>query len=125
MTCLCNQIFLDAESLVSLVYPNSPASSFLALRLLSRSSSFIRSTMAVRQLSCCEFDDAKFVSTASTSTASREGEEAAAPVAAGPVFGCAAGVAAAASWLPKILDTIEPKYSCRTPAAWFETKRAD
>src|SRR5262245_33144686 len=68
MTCLCSQIFMLALSFVLPVYFSSWASSFRADRLLSRSSSFIRSTMDLRQSSFCELLAASFVSTASTST---------------------------------------------------------
>src|SRR5581483_8288055 len=51
ITCLCNQMFMVAESLVSPVYPSSFARSLRAARLESMSSAFIRSTMEVRHTS--------------------------------------------------------------------------
>src|SRR5258707_13678942 len=51
ITCLCSQMFMLAESLVSPVYPSSFASSLRAVRLESISSAFIRSTIEVRHSS--------------------------------------------------------------------------
>src|SRR5258708_2264517 len=51
ITCLCSQMFMLAESLVSPVYPSSFASSLRAAKLESISSAFIRSTIEVRHAS--------------------------------------------------------------------------
>src|ERR1700753_262151 len=51
ITCLCSQMFMLAESLVSPVKPSSWASSLRAVRLESMSSAFIRSTIEVRHSS--------------------------------------------------------------------------
>src|SRR5215472_17348134 len=67
MTCLCNQTFMVAESLVSPVYFNSFASSFRAAKLLSGSSAFIRSTMDVRHASFSPFAAAALSTTAAMS----------------------------------------------------------
>src|SRR5262245_10565732 len=137
MTCLCSQMFIAAESFMSPLYFSSWASCLRAARLLSRSSSFIRSTNDVRQLSFCLFCAARAPSTAATSTAVDGAADApagaavaavdavdAAPVDAAPVdagadvvaggagaaLGAADGSAALASAdLPKIADMMFPK----------------
>src|SRR2546421_6779452 len=56
MTCLCSQMFMLAESLISPVYASSLARSLRAARLESMLSAFIKSTIDVRQtnFSLCE-----------------------------------------------------------------------
>src|SRR6187399_3304614 len=71
MTRLCSHTFIVAESLVSPVKPNSCASSLRLASDESMSSNFMRSTIDVRQFSCCGFLPERFVRTASTSTSSR------------------------------------------------------
>src|SRR5215208_2026399 len=68
MTCLCSHMFMDAESFISPEYFNSRASSFRADRLLSRSRSFRRSTIDLRQSSFSFRFDARSVRIATTST---------------------------------------------------------
>src|SRR5215467_911829 len=129
MTCLCNQTFMVAESLVSPVYFNSFASSFRAAKLLSRSSAFIRSTMDVRHASFSPFAAAALSTTAAMSTVfvgdaladvgdalADVGDAVAddgvgAPGAVGGAPGanvCEAPAACAEPW-PKILPIIFPK----------------
>ena len=68
-TVLCSQMFILAESPIrSAGQPNSAANSLRAVRLLSMSSSFSRSTMEVRQLSFCGLAAARCSSCATTST---------------------------------------------------------
>src|SRR3954469_25066710 len=86
MTCLCSQMFMAAESFMSPLYLSSCASCLRADRLLSRSRTFIRSTIDLRQSSFSFFCPARLVRTAPTSTD-------AAPVLAGAADG--AGVAEA------------------------------
>src|SRR5262249_18421606 len=121
MTCLCNQTFMVAESLVSPVYFNSFASSFLAAKLLYRSSAFIRSTMYVLLVICLHFA-AAFETTAAMSIVfvgdalADVGDAVAddgvgAPGAVGGAPGANVGEAPAACaepW-PKILPIIFPK----------------
>src|SRR5262249_62076193 len=121
MTCLCNQTFMVAESLVSPVYFSSFASSFRAARLLSRSSAFIRSTMEVRQASFSPFAAAALSTIAATSTVCAggtfagvalgdddDGDDDEAPDV-GAVPGVGEALAACAEPCPKIAPIIFPK----------------
>ena len=68
MTCLCSQMFMLAESLLSPVKPSSLASSLRALKLESISSAFIRSTIEVRHASFSPEAAAALSTIAATST---------------------------------------------------------
>src|SRR6516225_7167268 len=128
MTCLCSQIFIDAESFVSPLKFNSWASSLRAARLLSRFKSFIRSTIDLRQSSFSLDRAARLSMIAVTSTGAAEaaaGAEAGGCAgagadcgggAAGVAPGADAGVAAAAEdeW-PNIADMIFPKMLIAVP----------
>ena len=94
-------MFIWAESAISSAgQPSSVASSLRAAKLLSMSRSFSRSTMEVRQFSCCGFAAARCSSCATTSTrATALGGGGAAGIGlglAGAAVGGEAGVAAAA-----------------------------
>src|SRR5215472_4825580 len=88
MTCLCSQIFIDAESFVSPLKFNSWASSLRAAMLLSRFRSFIRSTIDLRQSSFSLDRAARLSMIAVTSTGAAEA------VAGGAAAGCAVAGAA-------------------------------
>src|SRR5690606_3850378 len=99
---------------------SSSASSLRAARLESRSSSFSRSTMEVRQLPPPPFDAARSLSTASTSTGGK------AAVGTGPapgVGGAADGAVGAALGLwPVILFQIEEKMPIGR-RSWLDVSR--
>src|SRR6185312_6124264 len=110
MICLCSHTFIVAVSLVLPVYFNSPASCLRAVRLLSRSSAFIRSTIEVRHASFSPFADAALSTIAATSTVCA-GALAGVAVDAGDPPGAKEGEAFAACaepW-PKILLIMLPK----------------
>src|SRR5208283_1149583 len=97
--CLCSQIFIEAESPVSPVYFNSDASCLRAVRLLSSPTSFIRSTIDLRQSSVSGCFSLSASRIAATSTDPAEAAGVAPAVGAGgaaPATG-ADGVADAAA----------------------------
>src|SRR5689334_11782172 len=106
-------MFIEAESFVSPPYFNSPASCLRCSRLLSTSSSFIRSTIERRQSSFCGFAAASWSITAATSTSASAVETGAtgAPADASAGAGAmgSAGRGSAGLALPKILLTMLPK----------------
>src|SRR5262249_10267208 len=119
---LCNQTFIAAESLVSPVYCSSFASCLRAVRLLSRSSAFIRSTIDVRHASFSPFAAAALSTIAATSTVCA-GALAGVAVGAGDPPGAKEGEAFAACaepW-PKILLIMLPKMLIMDPPERFVT----
>ena len=68
MTCLCSHKFIAAESFMSPLNASSLASDLRFSKLLSMSSSFIKSTMEVRQFSFSMLTKARSFRTFSTST---------------------------------------------------------
>src|SRR5579872_885675 len=112
ITCLCSQMFMVAESLVSPVYPSSFARSLRAARLESMSSAFIRSTIDVRQasFSCLAATALSRIGATSTVCAGAvEADDDPPPGAApGPAVAPPLAGVASAEW-PKIALMIFPK----------------
>src|SRR5579872_2168441 len=107
ITCLCNQMFMVAESLVSPVYPSSFARSLRAARLESMSSAFIRSTIDVRHASFSCLAATALSRIGATSTVCAGAVDADDPLPLGALAPPLAGVASA-EW-PRIALMIFPK----------------
>src|SRR5262245_9957721 len=97
MTALCSQRFIAADPSSAPVYPRSVASSLRSSRLLSRPTSFSRSTMECCQSSLSACVAARPFSTAATSTGAAGVADAAgaSAVEGGGTAGASAGGAAA------------------------------